>query len=543
MRCLSYLPKALALATIVGLTALVAAMGPANAAQKGRKTSAAVTSSLPVGTHLNARALAHHIDAAIDARIAQEQVSTSPLADDAELLRRIYLDLVGHIPSAEKVVAFLADRSADKRARLIDELLASADFGRRQADVWQALLLPRNSDNRAVQFDAMTKWLADSFNDNKPWDKLVRDVITASGEAGDNPGVAYVLANRGPDKLTDNVTRMFLGVQLQCAQCHNHPFTGWKQDEYWGMAAFFSKVRFEGNPRAANKGGPVVKITEGDKGRPLPRPESARNRPPKFLQGDEAHVGKGNSYRSVLAQWLTAPKNPFFARAMVNRTWAQLFGRGIVMPVDDMHDGNEPSHPQLLADLADQFAGSNFDLKYLFRALCNSKAYQRTSKPLGSNADAPPELFARMAVKVLTPEQMFDSLAGVLGAPRDGQNQGRPGMGGRPGPATPRAAFVAFFKVEDADPTEYNVGIPQALRLINGPQLNNPAALAPVLKTARGPADVVEQLFLRTLSRKPTPRELDRFTGYVGKYRGEERQAFADVLWALLNCSEFAVNH
>jgi hypothetical protein len=243
---------------------------------------------------------------------------------------------------------------------------------------------------------------------------------------------------------------------------------------------------------------------------------------------------------------MTGPQNPFFSKALVNRTWAQFFGRGIVNPVDDMHEGNAPSHPELLADLSAQFRASGYDVKHLIRAVCNSQAYQRTSKPAGNNGDAAPELLARMPVKVLTPEQMFDSLGQALGSGPAAGPAGRRGpmMGARQ-LFTPRDAFVAFFGVDDgsADPTEYQSGIPQALRLMNSPQLNNAALLTPLLKSGKTPAQVVEHLYVTTLSRRPTPAETDRLTAYVGKHQGEPRQAYADVLWALLNSSEFTLNH
>ncbi len=543
MHRLTHWTRTAALAVLTALLALATGLSPVGAAPKNKGRPAPRVASSLSGARLDPAALARHIDELLDARLQAEKVSGSPPADDTEFVRRVYLDITGHIPPADKAQAFLDDRDLAKRARLIDALLASSDYGRHQADIWQALLLPRNSDNRFVRFDALTKWLEESFNANKPWDRMVRDILTASGDAEENAPVAYFLANRGPDKLTDSATRLFLGVQLQCAQCHNHPFTDWKQDEYWGMAAFFSRVRMQGNPRAAAKNAQTVSIRENGRGRPLPLPDSAKTLPPKFLQGEQPDIAPGQPCRPMLAAWMTSPKNPFFSRAMVNRTWAQLFGRGLVNPVDDMHDANPASHPQLLADLADQFA-ADFDLKDLIRALCNTRAYQRTSKPAGNNADAGPELFSRMAVKVLTPEQLFDSLVQVLGAPGRPEPPRRPiGAAGRINPPTPRTTFVNFFKIEDADPTEYQVGIPQALRLMNSPQMNNAALLDPLLKAGKGPAEIIEALYLRTLSRRPRPQELERLTAYLRKAEGTPRQAYADILWSLLNCSEFAVNH
>jgi len=487
------------------------------------------------------------IDEAIDARLRAENIVPSPRCDDAEFVRRVYLDITGHIPSADKAMAFLDSRQPNKRAELIDELLASNEYGKHQADIWQSLLLPRTSDNRLISFDKMTEWLQKSFNDNKPWDQMVRDILTAQGDMDKNGAVTYFLANATPDKLTDNATRVFLGVQLQCAQCHNHPFTGWKQDEYWGMAAFFTKVRFNGNPQQVARQGGTLSISESGRGRPLRMPISAKRVPPKFLQGEQPALASSDAYRPVLAKWMTDPHNPYFSRAMVNRLWAQFFGRGIVNPVDDMHDGNPPSHPQLLVDLSAQFAANGFDVKQLIRALCNSAAYQRTSKPGTGNRDAGPELFSRMAVKVLTPEQMYDSLVQVLGAPNQANGRRRPpnvAAAARLRNITPRTLFVAFFKGDDnAEPTEYQAGIPQVLRLMNSPQLNNVSMLAPILKSGKTPKQIVEHLYLITLSRRPTGHELQRTLALVRKHADEPRQAYGDVLWVLLNSSEFTLNH
>ncbi|HWG47962.1 MAG TPA: DUF1549 and DUF1553 domain-containing protein [Gemmataceae bacterium] len=538
------------LARPIAVLALAAGLSAANAAApktpaKARPKTPPVVSSLPAGTKLDGPALARHIDEAIASRIRAEQVSSSPLCDDAEFLRRVYLDITGHIPPAEKATTFLDSREPNKRAKLIDELLAGSDYGKHQADIWQNLLLPRTSDNRFIQFDKMTKWLEANFNENKPWDQMTRAIVTAEGDMDKNGAVLYFLANATPDKLTDNATRSFLGVQLQCAQCHNHPFTEWKQNEYWGMAAFFTKVRFEGNPRQAARQGGTVQVHEGGKGRQVRLPISAKRVPPKFFQGEEPKLSSSDAYRPVLANWMTSPKNPYFSKAMVNRTWAQFFGRGIVNPVDDMHDGNQPSHPQLLADLSSQFAANGFDVKHLIRGICNSETYQRTSKPSAGNRDAGPELFSRMAVKVMTPEQMFDSLGQVLGAPTPGNRPRRQGAAAiRFRNITPRMLFVNFFKGdENADPTEYQAGIPQVLRLMNAPRLNNAAMLTPVLKSGKSQTQIVEHLYLTTLSRRPTPHELDRTLALVRKYHDEPRQAYGDILWALLNSSEFTLNH
>jgi hypothetical protein len=542
---------------LAALAALALGVGLASAAEKADKyakdkDNAATPALKPsVSGKLDAAALAALIDKAVDQRLAEEKVKPSPQADDAEFCRRVYLDLAGHIPPADKAAAFLDSKDADKRAKLIDELLAGEDFGKHQADVWQHLLVQRTSDNRRISLDPMYEWLEKSFNADKPWDKLATDLLTAEGTQEDNGAVTYYLANAGVDKMTDSTTRLFLGVKLQCAQCHNHPFAEWKQTEYWGMAAFFRKVQLEGvNRNGAAQQGATPGVSEGGdaKGkRGLPVPDSAKNQPAKFLGGPEAKLGAKEPARPALARWMTSAENPYFSKAMVNRTWGQLFGRGVINPVDDLGGENMPSHPQLFTDLADQFAANGFDLKYLYRAVCNSRTYQRTSKPSAGNEDADAALYARMPVKVMTPEQQFDSLVLVNAPgtdPRTMKGGQRPqGPQGRYGPNTPRGAFVAFFEVEDADPTEYVAGIPQALRLMNAPQLNNAAVVNGLLKKGDGPAQVVEQLYLVTLSRRPTDAEQQRVADYVAKRKGGEREAYGDVLWALMNSSEFVMNH
>jgi hypothetical protein len=425
-------------------------------------------------------------------------------------------------------------------------LLASKEFGKHMADIWQSLLLPRTSDNRRLMlyYPNLVKWFEEKFNDNTPWNRMVTEVVTASGEVGKTSPAVYFLANPTADKVTDNVTRMFMGVQLQCAQCHNHPFTDYKQDEYWGMASFFLHVRPNGNPRKAAKDKTSVSIVEqrnGKRGKKQRLPESAKILAPKFLQGNKPSVTATQPLRPVLAKWMTSPDNPFFAKAMANRLWAQFMGRGIVNPVDDMHDANAASHPELLQDLARQFANNGFHVKYMVRAICNSQSYQRSSKPKGNNGDAAPETYARMQIKALTPEQLYDSLSMIVFP------EGRPAFKGGPKQkgrgANLREQFVTFFSAEDgADPTEYQTGIPQVLQLMNSPRLNNFAALAKIVRAAKGEDEVVEQLYLTVLSRRPTERDKALVKRFLAKNKDNRREGYAGLLWALLNSSEFALN-
>ena len=536
MRCLSLL-------MLTGLFGLIVSQ-LSDAAEKNSKTAPASTvTAKTAGTKLDQLALSRLIDGEVNVRLQAEKITPSDRADDAEFLRRAYLDIVGHIPTAEQAAAFLDSKDANKRAKLIDELLASPDYGRHMADIWQALLLHHESMNRALDSEPMIAWLKDQFNQNTAWDKMVHEILTASGTVDKNPEALYFVSQGSVDKMTDNTTKVFLGVQLQCAQCHNHPFTSWKQSEYWGMAAFYLKVQPTGNVKQAAKNGVMVGVTETNqpkRGKNNPLPESAKMVPPKFLGGDTPKVGNG-PLRPILADWITTAKNPYFSKAMANRMWAQFMGRGLVNPVDDMHDGNAPSHPQMMAELAEQFAANGFDVKFLIRAICNSEAYQRTSRPNSSNKEAPPELYSRMAVKMMTGEQLVDSIIQVVGTQLGGG--GRQGKGAAKGPAgrDPRANLVAFFGGDDAaEVTEYQDGIPQVLRLMNSPALNRAPKLMEIVKTSKSPEQAITQIYLTTLSRRPTKDELNKRMNYVEKVGAKD--AYGDILWAVLNSTEFRVN-
>lgn len=522
--------------------------GPAAKAVEPSKKAkpAAPPASLTKGKKIDAAELAKLIDRVIDARMKKDEVPASAKSTDSEFLRRVHLDLVGVIPTPERVKAFLDDKNLNKRQALVEELLKDSRFGKYHAEQWSGLMLPRESNNRALNHAPLQKWLAESFTTNKPMDKLVYELVTSTGTQDENGAVTYFVGNPTVDKITDNVSRMFLGVQLQCAQCHNHPFVDWKQNEYWAMAAFFMKVRLSANPQAAAKKGISPGITEGGmaKGKKGGLPESAKIVPAKFLQGDSPKLDTAEPYRPVLAKWMTGAENPFFARAMVNRWWYTMFGRGLVNPVDDMHEDNEPTHPELLDTLTEQFKLNDFDLQYLIKAITLTEAYQRTSRPLDGNKDDK-DAYSHRLVRVMTPEQLYDSLATVVGTPKGGGKIDRKAaVVPKKGPANARDQFLVFFRIDEgADPLEYQAGIPQALRLMNSGALNNfNDTIAKASAGGKEPAKVIENLFLTAYTRLPSEAELKRFTDYVAS-QANPQAAFSDVMWALVNSSEFSLNH
>lgn len=494
----------------------------------------------PRASAVDSAAVARFIDERIDGPPAPGRPAP-PLADDAEFLRRVSLDLVGVIPSAEKVAAFLKDADPKKRARVIDDLLTDPRYGFHQADRWESLLMIRDSTNKRLKGEPLYRWLADRFHRNQPWDRLVSDLLTATGTQEENGASTFFIALRTPEKLTDQTTRLFLGVQLQCAQCHDHPFDRWKRADYWSMAAFFSKVRAGGRKVGLAKYG-VESVNEEGLGKKAPPVESEQILPPRFLGGDRPSLASGKPYRPALAAWMTAGDNPFFARAMVNRTWSDFFGRGLINPVDNLSPSSPASHPELLDGLASRFAAGGFDLKALIRGICNSRAYQAPSRPAADSGEGPAS-YERMVVRPMTPEQLFDSLSTVLGTMNPSREAAKGKKRGQP--TANRAGFVAFFDAPDgAEPTDYTVGIPQVLQLMNSPQLNGEASLVGKLTKAGLPAaEAVERLYLTTLSRMPTAAEVAILTGFLAKPERTPREALEDVLWVLLNSSEFALNH
>jgi hypothetical protein len=487
----------------------------------------------------DAETLARQIDAEIQKKLDDEKVPAGPLCDDAEFLRRVYLDIAGVVPPIDKAQAFLDSKEADKRAKLIDELLASHLYARQQADVWKELLIPKTAAAARRNHLPLVNWLRDSFAANKPMGQLTREVLAGSGMQADSPGTTFYLVHESVDQVTDRVSKVFLGLQLQCAQCHDHPFQDWKRDEYWALAGFFSKVGtlFQ---RVPDKGD-FYGASETSK-KKLMRPPSLREVAPQFLRGAKPALAADQPYLPVLAEWLTAAENPYFARALANRTWHHFFGIGLVNPIDDLNAKNAATHPAVLELLAKSYAASGFDQRQLMRAICLTKAYQRRSLPAGGSEQAG-KLYAGRMVKILTPFQLHDSLEQVM-------NGGKEKLW----PTTwvdkadlrfhgSRNGFANFFNVEEgASPLEYKAGIPQVLRLMNSRDMSRlPNALKEFNAAGEPPARLVDKLVLATLSRPPRADELDRLTAFLTS--NKDGQAPGDLLWALLNSTEFSTNH
>jgi hypothetical protein len=488
----------------------------------------------------DAIAVTELIDRHIQARLDLQHFERAPQADDAEFLRRVFLDLHGVVPSADRGVAFLDSTDHNKRRELIEELLASPRFGEHFADIWRRRLMSPVEDEQAGKSDRFAKWIADRFNRNVGWNRVTYDLLTATGTVDQNSAVIYLIEGRNPrgvTDLTDLASRHFLGIRLNCAQCHDHPFAKWTRENYWGMAAFFAQIQTPGRAKKVHVAGvqddPRITLSSLAAADMV---DGFLSRPPTFLAGEEAQTANTTSHRQALAAWITSPDNPYFARAAVNRMWWHFFGRGIVNPVDEMHSGNSPSHPELLDALSQRFVESGFNLKFLCRAILNSRTYQQTSRP-GKDADPrrAAELFARMSIKVLSAEQLYDSLVEILGPPtRDKDRSGA------------RSEFVQFIADDpDRDPTRYERGIPQLLRLMNSPQFagkNVSALLSRIATSDRSADEVADELFVAILARRPTAAERQLVHDQMGDNR-PIGTAYRELAWALLMSSEFSLNH
>jgi hypothetical protein len=518
--------------------------------------------------------IANAIDREIDRLLSASMIPASPRSDDGEFLRRVSLDVAGRIPTWERAAHFIDDSDPDKRRKLIDALLASLEFGQRQADVWRPLLAPRDPANTKPQVDRFSPWLAEQFNRNRGWDKITAELVGMTGDVKDRPDSSFLMANAENAQPKANLVAAslgttFLGIQLQCAECHDHPFAPWKQEDFWGIAAFFGKTRNSGT-----KGPPWI-LTEDPDPKPLDVKNGGVARPvmraggqivipatggnkgagaivaAKLLGGKSMTLDDESAFRPRIIEWLTAKDNPYFAKAFVNRVWASLFGRGLVYPLDQMHANNAPSHPEVLDLLAKEFIASEFDVKHLFRCICLTEAYQRSSRPVEGNT-ANVKLLSRMAVKPIGPESLYDSLlvvySGSKSLPTKGKPEGskpmKPQPGAKPmGPVNPRDEFIHFFRGQGgAEPGEFAHGIPQFLRRMNGDEFNQPGPMIQrLVDTCAATDKVIEALFLATLTRRPSADERALMNKYIAS-RPTPSEGYAGALWVLLNSGEFVLN-
>ncbi len=532
------------------------------------------------------------IDREVESMWQEKGLKPSPLSEDAEFLRRVTLDLTGSIPGPDEVVAFLKDRRADKRTRKIDELIARESYGEHFGIVWMQILMGNDLVARAAGGGKIHPWLVDAFNQNMPYDRFVRELLTAEGVTSDVGPTSFMLRfdmQMGAIEAAAITSRLFLGVQIQCAQCHNHPYEKWTQDQFHQTAAFFARLRrsrlMDGDGK--RQGFVVREDLRGSYNMPDTTPP--RRMEPIYLTGEKGDARPGVNLRKEFSTWMTDRENPWFARMIVNRYWALFMGRGLVDPIDDFGESNPPTHPDLLNKLASDFVAKGYDLKYLCRVIANSRAYQLSSVPNASNQEDK-KYYSHFRLRPLSPEQLLNSLVTASGLSDQGTRMNREQLAALRLQILQRFVFV-FGNDEGEEAVSFEGTIPQALMMLNG-KLSNDAIRAAsdlnvdrILEEISQPALRIEAMFLTALGRHPTSEETKFYAAYAQKYAnvrvpegndqsvqglnrlnqggpgrgdgGARRKepvarrgknipgavAYEDVFWALLNSTEFRFNH
>ena len=491
------------------------------------------------------------IDALLEQQWAAAGVAPAPPATDGEFLRRAYLDLTGVIPRTSEVREFLDDDGPDKRARLVDQLLASPRHATHMATTWRNRILPLGVDPaRSREAMGLQKWLRARFAKNLRYDNLVGELLLTIGGDELGPALYFQANDLSPEKLAASSAELFLGLKLECAQCHDHPYAEWSQRDFWGLAAFFARVKAPQDPRGMMMAS--YRIVDADRG-DVRLPESNEVVPPKYPRGDAASDKARRSRRAQLAIWMTSRDNDYFARAAVNWAWTHLFGSGLVDSLDNLNDEEPSTQAQLLDELARYFVAFGFDLQNLWRTLAATRAYHLSSQHISPDSVAP-NLFARMLAKPLTPEQLYDSFVVLSpwgGAYSAGGGYADAATGDSLDEDPLRAEFVRRMRPPPGEVSEYRAGTLQALMLMNGPATGGVTAYdrsnlvgaldAPFMDEAAQ----VESLFLAVLARPPDEEEESACVETLAQCKSSEesKRALSDILWALLNSTEFAFNH
>lgn len=492
------------------------------------------------------------IDELVIKKLQTLNIAPSEQTTDREFIRRAFLDATGTLPSPQEIENFLADNSPAKRVKLVDGLLARDQFTDYWTNRWADVLLVSSDKIGSTAMWSFYNWLRDGVATNKPWDKTVRELITAKGNTLENGAANYYVLHKDVTELTENVSMAFLGMSITCARCHNHPLEKWTQKQYFQMANLFARVGLKNGVRAGDVevySNPAGEVNHPRLGKPLP---------PTPLDGEALPFDSPKDRREHLAVWLTSPSNPYFARAAVNRIWKNFMGRGLVEAVDDMRATNPPSNDELLAALTKDFTDHGFDLKHLIRTVMNSAAYQRSSKPNETNKQDE-RFYSRYVIKRLPAEAMLDAVSQVTGVPTDfpGYPAGIRAM------QLPDARVNSYFLTIFGKPPRFATcecerssepSVTQALHVINGDTINQklraPGGLVDsFLKLGATDEAIINHLYLSALSRRPDKNEIAQLLSAMNENDMskasdiKKRQAIEDLVWAMLTSKEFLFNH
>lgn len=509
-----------------------------------------ITIPLPgeVPAELYAKLPRHNfIDGHVWNKLQRLGITPSEPAGDHTFLRRAYLDVIGRLPTAEESRAFLADSSKDKRARLIDDLLERPEYADFWANKWADLLRPNPYRVGVKAVYNLDAWLRDSFRRNQPYDQFVRELLTARGSTFRKGPVTLFRDRREPEELTTIVSQLFLGVRLECAKCHHHPFEVWGQDEFYSMAAYFSRIGRKGQGISPPISGGEEWVFAGETGS-VKHPGNGKTMTARPLFGKAAPLDAERDPREVLASWIASDDNPYFAKVIVNRVWAELMGKGIVDPVDDLRATNPPSNGPLLDALAEEFRKQRYDQKKLLKTIMSSYVYGLASKPSPRNV-SDTRNFSRHYRQRLRAEVLLDAISDITQVPET-FGAGAPGT---------RAVSLWTVRTESVfldsfgrpDPNQDppcertpDTSVVQALHLMNAPNLHRKISAeqgraAKLAASTRPPKEVVEEIYALVYSRPPSADELATCLKLYEKPGATRRQATEDLLWALLNTPEF----
>lgn len=487
----------------------------------------------------------NYIDTLVHAKLRKLRITPSELCTDEQYLRRVFIDITGTLPSVEEHQLFLADTSADKREKVVDQLLLRKEFVDMWVMKWAELLQVRTINNRVAKKPMLRyfNWLREKIATNTPSDVMVRELLASKGGTFSDPATNYYQTETATLKVAENAAQVFMGMRIQCTQCHNHPFDRWTMDDYYGFAAFFSQIgrKKAEDPREQiiyNSGrGEVKHLVDG------------RNMAPKFLGGETPDL-KGRDRREVLAEWLASPKNPYFATNLGNIVWAHFFGKGIIDQVDDVRVSNPPVNAELLAELGKRFTEYNYDFRRLVKDICTSRTYQLSTQTNPSN-EKDHRNFAHAELRRLRSEVMLDCITQLTSS-----TDKFPGL-----PVGARAVHIAdgntstYFlttfgraKRESVCSCEVQMepNLSQALHLMNGDTVNNKikqGGLIPnMIADKHPPAAIITEMYTRCFCRKPTEQELTKLVAIASEEENPQ-PALEDIFWSLLNSREFLFNH
>jgi hypothetical protein len=495
----------------------------------------------------------NYIDTLIDDKLKNLRILPSAVASDEVFLRRAYLDLAGLLPNPEEYFAFLKDRSPNKRAKLVDDLLERPEYADLWAAKWAETLMVRSDNNSAFGTDRKAAseyfdWIHEQIQRDAPLDQFVRAQVAGKGSNLTNPAVnLYTMLPQGQydaKAVAQDVAQVFTGMRVQCAQCHNHPFDRWTQDDYYGFVSFFTGVK-----RKVASEEREFYIYDDPNAPPAKHLLDGRPMPPRYLGGDTPDV-KGKDPRVALADWLTSKDNTWFRENLANRIWAQFFGRGIIDPVDDVRISNPPSNRELLQALGQKLADYNFDAKKLIRDICASRTYQLSEVPNETNRDDADQ-FSRAHLRRLRADVLLDAIAEVTSTPT-AFGQTPAGLRAVQLDEGNRIANNYFLKTfglcsresVSASETRMEPTLAQALHLVNGDtvegKLNRSTVISNLIAAKKSPGDILDDLFVRAVARKPSEAEKKKLLPLIAS---NDKKAYDDVFWALLNSTEFSFNH